>query len=356
MSIHHFKFALLSLTIGGLFSLSATADDPGRNKDQQRNRQAQSKGSESSDGLDDKDPESQAQTSKADRTPDTHSNDTRSQDSKANSRNSKKSQSSSDDHIHVPLRWVTVAVDYDQDGRYDAWETIYYFDFQQASQRSRERSKQENQELSSEAAEKTSIKGEIVQLKTDNSASGSETRVIAQVENSQGRRVEVCLGPESKVSKLNLSKGDHVSADGVVMRKDGQLKLIAAKVEANGKTVTHKLTKRSMLNRVKGELTSLSEAKSKRGDGIYLVGTIKTDSGKKTVHFGPKRQLSKLNLSEGDEVDAVTRTGTVNGNQAAIALQVSANDETVKVVRQAKSGESGQSRDDQETQQNRNDG
>ena len=127
------------------------------------------------------------------------------------------------------------------------------------------------------------------------------------------------------------------------MQKDGQLKLIAAKVEANGQTVTHKLTKRPALNRVKGELTSLSEAKSNRGDGIYLVGTVKTDSGNKTVHFGPKKQLSKLNLSEGDEVNAITRTGSVSGKKAAIALQVSANDETVKVVRQPKNGDGDQS-------------
>ncbi len=256
----------------------------------------------------------------------------------------------------MPLRWVTVAVDYDQDGVYDRWETIYYFDFQQACQRSQQRSKQGNQQSSSEGSQKTSIQGEIVQLKTEDSANSSEKRVIAQVENSQGRKVEVCLGPLSKLSSLNLQKGDQVSADGVVMRKDGQLKLIAAKVEANGKTVTHKLTKRSMLNRVKGELTSLSEAKSNRGDGIYLVGTVKTDSGKRTVHFGPKKQLSKLNLSEGDEVDAIIRTGTVSGKQAAIALQVSANDETVKVVRQAKNSDSDESRgDNQRTQQNRND-
>lgn len=67
-----------------------------------------------------------------------------------------------------------------------------------------------------------------------------------------------------------------------------------------------------------------------------LVGKVKTENGSQTVHFGPKKQLSKLNLSEGDDVSAVTRTGSVSGKKAMLALQVSANDQTVKIVRQAK--------------------
>ncbi len=340
MTIRNFKYTLFSLAIGAMCGLPVSADDSNQNDSRRQDRQGQRQSQADwgsggdSDRPSDQNSDRAAKNSKSKSSQQAKSTKSNSKDSQSGAHNG---QQSHDDHAHVvPVGWVNIAVDYNNDGWYDGWETIYYYDYQQARESSRQRSQNGSQQSANEGPRRARIQGEIVQMKTEKSSDGNNKRVVAQIKNSQGRKAEVCLGPQDKLSKLNLSNGDQVSVEGVLMRKDGQLKLLASRVASNGQSVTHKLTKRPMLNRVKGELTRLSEAKSKRGDGIFLIGKIKTDNGSKTVHFGPKKQLSKLNLSEGDDVNVITRTGSVSGKKATLALQVSANDETVKIARQPK--------------------
>lgn len=245
-----------------------------------------------------------------------------------------------------PLGWIRIAADYDNDGAYDAVETIHYYDLEKARQRSKQRGQREerNAERSQrqqklnrdrqQFARKTSVQGEITKLQKSKSSHRDRSNVMAQVELSNGRTANVCLGPAERVSSLDLQEGDRIAADGVLTRMKGKPVLLAGRVKANGETVTHKLRRRAGINRHQGELVSLRTATSRRSDRQYCIARIDTDQGTKTVHLGPKDQLSKLDLSEGDQVSVLTRKGKVSGKNALIAVQVKANDEAVRIARQ----------------------
>ncbi len=256
-----------------------------------------------------------------------------------------------------PIGWVTIGADYNNDGFYDAFETIYYYDFEQAKKRSKERSQQNGQSQASrdqssqssgqqsnksqkQLVRRSAVQGTISELKTMKSADGQKKNLAAHVKTSNGKFAVVCLGPEQSVSKLNLEQGDRISADGVLTQMHGKPVLLAAKVKANGQSVQHKLTRRKGINRVQGEIVGLQEATSRRGDGQFIVANIETDNGTQQVHLGPQKQLQKLNLSVGEDVNIVTREGQVRGKSALIALQVQANDKTVDVIRPRSSSQS----------------
>ncbi len=315
MRISHFKLVATSFALAATMAITASAQDANQNDEgKQRDSQKAAESSQQSSQS------RQAQKSKQ-------------------SKKSQQSQSQANSELQIePKGWITVESDYNDDGFYDTFETIYYYDFVKAREASQKRGGNQSEQASSgnqsqkQMSRKASIQGEITELNTENSKSGSGETLTAKLENSQGQTANVCLGPKQKMSKLNLEKGDTISAEGVVTRRDDKLVLLAAKVSANGETITHKLVKRPSIKRLEGKLTSVKEAKSKSDNSTFLVVQVETDNGTEQVHLGPKNQLSSLDLSKGDNVNMLVRTGKVSGNDCTLAVQVSANDKTVKVI------------------------
>jgi hypothetical protein len=339
MILTQFRTLAVALAVGSLLTIPAAGQDNRRSNNE--------RGSENS---------REQQSERKERSSDNRaSRGNQEEETKRQSRSSDQGESSqSSRYALIPEGWLTIGIDTNNDGFYDTFETIYSYDLVQARDASRgrsdsqrsdsqrsdmgskgmERGKMEQQRASRQASMRdASIQGEITSLRTEQASDSAGQRLIAQVKNSQGRTAEVCLGPKNKLEKLNLEKGDKISAEGFLTRKDNKLVLLAAKVSANDQTVTHQLTKRQAISRVQGELTTLDETQSRRGDGTYLVAKIKTDNqGTKEVHLGPKQQLSSLDLSEGDDVQVLTRTGKIGGKEAMVALEVSANGEKIKVI------------------------
>src|SRR6056297_3520284 len=120
-----------------------------------------------------------------------------------------------------PAGWISVGVDYDGDGRFEAIETIYAYDLQLARQQSKKRQaesqrrgQQSDMQRRQTAQRSTSIEGELQSLNRTNMRGHDETFVLGRVRTDDGRTARVLLGTEDSLSSLNLSEGDQVMVRG----------------------------------------------------------------------------------------------------------------------------------------------
>lgn len=180
MSTQNFKFTLLSIAIGAMCGLPASADDSNQDKNRQQNEQSQSWSDNDSERSSSQDEDGNAENAKSKTSQKSKSKNSSSKGSQSGNRNGQQSR--------VPIQWVTVAVDYNHDGWYDGWETIYYYDYQQARESSNQRS-QDGRQQANEGPRKASIQGEIVQMKTEKSSDGKNRRVVCRSRTRRaGRR------------------------------------------------------------------------------------------------------------------------------------------------------------------------
>jgi hypothetical protein len=273
-----------------------------------------------------------------------------------NCTSSKKHNSKSQaDYKLSPEGWVNIAVDYDNDGRFDSSETIYYYDLEKARDMSagrkgrqegssyrssqqrdgmnyRSRSQQLRQKDGRMSAQKT-ITGDITELR-DMQMTDEKFR-FARVESKDGEKTaKVCLGPKSNLYKLKLNEGDRITVKGRPGRINDKTMLMAEEVTAGDKKVSIDLPDSRKLKRARGEIISMREAKFKGFDEKHVVAKVELVSGKEeTVNLGPVSKVDKLELEEGDDVSILARPGKVNGRPAMIAEQIEANKKVVKLPR-----------------------
>lgn len=250
------------------------------------------------------------------------------------------------------LRWVTVAVDYDGDRLYDGYETIYYYDFVDARNRSNQRqnsgqsngqngkqSKGQNgmqanrQNMQNDKQQMRSISGQLSNLKTVRLSDNKQHR-MGKVETSDGQMVPVHFGTVDQTKRLDLSEGDQVQVQGKSARINDRQVLCAKKVSSDGQSVNIKSEKDRDLKRVRGTVSSMQSLRLRDQDQAFTMATIKTmgDKSQKVI-LGPEQKLNQLDLQQGDELRLLVRKGRLNGETVCIAEQINANDQTVKLDR-----------------------
>lgn len=241
-----------------------------------------------------------------------------------------------------PISWVRVATDYDNDGRFDAVETIYYYDLQKARRSSRDRAdrdgrgmKQDNMQAKRGSQRKQeTVQGEIVELRKEQFAGMDDRCVIARIESRNGETAKAVLGPHSQIEDLDLSEGDNITVRGVRGRINDKSMLFARMVKAGGDQVSINMPSPRGLKRVRGDIRSTRMAKFRNQDEKHLVAEVELVSGKReTVNLGPKSRVQDLDLQQGDEVSLLVRPGRINGESAMIAEQIQFDDQTVKLPR-----------------------
>lgn len=288
-----------------------------------------------------------------------------------------------------PRAWVTIGVDYDNDGRFDRFERIYVFDLERARS---ETARRQNQTARSDSDQRQmgerqmgerqmgqartaprdsgrqfprtiSAEGTVQRMTSVKMKGQDEKSRLALVETKDGRRLTACLGSESKFSELDLRQGDNIQLEGVKARLNGRTILMATKIRHQDQVVSVDLPKRTGLTQAKAEVVSLRKVRFKNYDQQFMVGEVKIEDGqsegerKTLVNFGPANRLQELQLSEGDQVRILAREGSINGEQAMIAEEVRLDGDAVRLRRPQdrsefqRSQQSGSQQSDQQRQQ-----
>lgn len=246
----------------------------------------------------------------------------------------------------APEGWVRVGTDYDGDGRFDAVETIYVFDLEQARQSSANRRQgggrgpmmmgpgMAGTSGGGSSQGRSSIEGTIKQVRPLQMAGMSEEHLLARVETGGGRTAKVDLGPKSKLESLGLKEGSKVSVRGDRGTIDDRPILMARRVESGDKAVDVEMPDDRFLKRVRGKILSTRTVKFRNRDGEHVVAHLRARSGREaTAILGPQSRLSELDLTQGDEVAILARPGSLNGRPALVAEQVRSKDRTVEIDR-----------------------
>ena len=262
-----------------------------------------------------------------------------------------------------PRGWVTIGVDSDDDKQFDRYETIYYYDLQQAKQRSqqrradqgranqgqrqqrddrqmdrrqqdRRRTQQDGRRRQqAQQQQRVRLQGEVVRRsKLDLVGDQDKDVAIAQLRTQDGRRVSAYLGALDRVRKLDIQQGDQITVEGVRSAINNQPFIIARRVSKDGQSITNPMPRRQDLRRCDGEIVNLRTATFKGRDGEFVVAKIRgSKDDKKTINLGRKDELKNLNLEEGDRITALVRDGRIGGEDAIIAQMVRANGKTADV-------------------------
>lgn len=271
----------------------------------------------------------------------------RTQDQQNQSRNQ---QSMNDEQVRAryklqPDSSITMAADYDNDGRFDTFETIYYYDYvraQQANQKRQGASNKQNQgryntsgwKSNDSQQQMTSLSGKIENLRKVRLSDSNQEYLVARVDTEQGDSVTALLGGRSDLARLNLSKGDRVSVKGHRGHVNDKSMLIADSVSSGNRSVSVDMPQTRNLKRAKGDIVSTRNVRFRGFDEQFVVAEVELVSGKtETVNLGPQSKVKSLDLQKGDQVKLLVRPGRVNGERAMIAEQIQANGELVSLPR-----------------------
>jgi len=232
--------------------------------------------------------------------------------------------------------WVTIATDYDKDGRFDAMETIYLYDLERARKTSQARSKQRsqrNQQTASNQNRTLQTAGEIQSLSHKSMQQSDQKKVVAKLRTHNDRTATVCLGSKNKVAELDLQEGDFIRVKGKRSQMDGKSFLMAEMVATrDGQSIQNDLPKDRNLKRIAGKVESHREANFQGHSATFVVAKINSDRhGRKEVNLGPKQDLTKLNLKDGKQIKVLARDGRINDQEAWIAEAVHVDGQTVDV-------------------------
>lgn len=237
-----------------------------------------------------------------------------------------------------PQGWVRIAVDYDQDNRFDAMETIYYYDLVQARERSAQRRGQQGRQRQMARSDQTRQRqqlrrasGRVTDMTSIRLNDGQEHR-LAKIETQQGQRIPVDLGRAEQADRLDLQEGDRISVWGTRARINDRRILRARRVQAGDQQVTINRERDRNLKRVRGRIANLRTTRFRGRDQQFRVARLELNGGRtETVILGPQDRLQSLNLQQGDEVRLLVRPGRLNDQQALVAEQIRANERTVRV-------------------------
>lgn len=243
-----------------------------------------------------------------------------------------------------PEGWITIAVDRDGDGRFDAVETIHAYDLQRARQASRRRQdqqyasqyraqrRQESQMNLMDERQMFRVQGKLADTRTIQLRGAEGKELIGRVQTQEGRVAKVALGPKNQLEKLNLQEGDPVTVLGQVGAINDRAMLIARDVQANGDTVRVERPPAAQgLRHFSGEIEKTRTAKLRNVDQKQTVARVRLNEGPTLdVILGPQEDMEKLNLRQGDQVAFLGYKARLDRRPALVAEEVAAHGEVVK--------------------------
>lgn len=241
-----------------------------------------------------------------------------------------------------PAGWLRIAVDYDNDGSFDAVETIYTYDLQRAQQSSRERANRDAQKMTEkqreegtqdgrrEPSRQEQLTGEILQLREAQLFGLDGPCLLARIRTEENMPAKVVLGPRKRLRSWKLREGDQVTIKGRRGRVNDRPMLIADKIMHDGKQMNVQLPSSKAQKRLTVELVGMRTTKFRGHDGEFVLAKVRRQNGELVyVNLGPKQKVGKLDLNEGDELRLLARPARINGQPGMVADQIRANGETV---------------------------
>ncbi len=289
------------------------------------------------------------------------------------------------DYRVEPLGWVGVAYDLNDDGVYETFERVYYYDLEQARRQSRERQMREGrgqmrrddqgmqqyqpgrgqrqQQMGRmqqyqpgrgqrqqpgrmqqdyrqrprvpsriDRSKFEKVDGSIVELKDVELAGFDEKHVVARIKNRENMVAKVDLGPKSRISDLDIKKGQSVSVWGKRGTINEKYMLMAYWINVDGNRVSIKRPKDMNLKRYTGKILKLKKTAFGERTGNQVMARVELDKGIKTiVNLGPENQLGNLNVQSGKEFSMLARPVFINGQKALVAEQVMMGDKTATI-------------------------
>lgn len=242
-----------------------------------------------------------------------------------------------------PESRITVAADYDNDGQFDAYETVHYYEFarvqaanQQRGQDGKAQRTKHKGKLNKDQMQATArLSGEITDLREVRLAHADEEFVLARIETDRGARpATALLGPKSRVDTLKLKQGERITVSGYRGHVNDRSMLIAGNLEAGNRKLAVDIPASRHLKRAQGEVISTRTARFRGFSQPFVVAEVELASGKREmVNLGPEARIEQLDLDRGDQVQLLVRPGRVGGEPAMIAEQVRANGQLVKLPR-----------------------
>ena len=219
--------------------------------------------------------------------------DSQSQDSQSSASRQRSQQQDQAEYRVSPRGWIRIAVDTDNDGTFDAVETIFTYDLERARQSSRDRAKRDAQR--------------------------AQDQPSADDQRSESRQ-----GVDDDRQRRGMQSNDMPS--------------------------------RRQAKRLSGELVSMRTTKFRGHDGQFVVARIRDENGKtSTVNLGSKSKIDQLNLSQGDEVQLVGRPTRINDKPALVADKVMADGKSVDVSPPKQTASRDSSREGGDSDQSRKD-
>jgi len=177
------------------------------------------------------------------------------------------------------------------------------------------------------------IQGSIKEMKTISLSKMDEDHVIARIRTQNGQVAKVDLGPERKISDLNLQKGDQVTVHGITGSVNQKPVLMAHAVEAKGQRVSVKRPQDLNLKSYSGQIIKTKKTSIRKGTPTVLMARIRMDDGNTAmVNMGPEKELrNRLDIREGKRFSMLARPVKINGRNALVAEFVKIGDNSVDV-------------------------
>jgi len=285
-----------------------------------------------------------------------------------------------------PMARIAIAVDRNNDGQFDAIETVTYYDLQVALQRSKQRDQdrsrmkatnerrspgggvgerperrmrpnygrsthramrpprprsQQGRSQQGRSQQGRSPQGRRIQLvkmsgtitdMTTFKMSDQDEHRFAKVELPSGEKVPVDLGPVGRTDQLDLQDGDPLTVIGKRARIDDKKFICARQVMSDDQMVSVNQKPDRGMKRVQGRITELMTKRLKGKDQPYQIAEVDLQGGRsERVVLGPKSRLSELDLADGEKLRLLVRRGRYNERPALIASQINRGDKTVQV-------------------------
>ena len=272
------------------------------------------------------------------------------------------------DYRAEPLGWVSVAYDLNNDGVYETFERVYYYDLEQARRQSQERQMREDRGRMRrergmqqyqpgreqrrrqmgrmeqdyrvrprvpsriDRSEFEKVDGTIMELKDVKLAGFDEKHVVARIKNRENMVAKVDLGPKGRISDLDIQKGQSVSVWGKRGTINEKYMLMAYWINVDGNRISIKRPKDMNLKRYSGKILKLKKTAFGERTGNHVMARVELDQGMNTiVNLGPENQLGNLNVESGKEFSMLARPVFIEGKKALVAEQVMMGDKTATI-------------------------
>lgn len=214
-------------------------------------------------------------------------------------------------------------------------------------------------------------RGEITDLTTVRFPQDGKRHVIARVELDNGRRAVVHLGPEDHLQNVNIEAGERITFSGRPGQINNRPVILADRLEAGGETVYiqssgvgqvqdfgqrqaygqpqdfrqtqdfgqmqdfgqgQNFGQPQSLRQVRGQIQDVRTLRLDGAEQPHTLARVELDSGSTVVvDLGPQQDLRGLDLTRGDQIQALVRPATINNRPVLKAHELRANNETIRV-------------------------